>query len=171
MARSNYQYGTSPRKLQPEYRPSRRKINEEEEKRKKEEQIKKAKQKRIELKEQKRRYHINIMIIVGVFIVLFAISYRNSLITEKFNYIQEQKSMLALLEKSNAQLEVSIEESVSLSNVEKEAKERLGMQKLDNSQKVYVNLDKKDYTESVKEEITVDENSNWFMDFFSEIFK
>ena len=37
------------------------------------------------------------------------------------------------------------------------AKERLGMQKLDNSQKVYVNLDKKDYVQSATEEVVIEE--------------
>ena len=170
MATSNYQYETSPRKLQPEYRPNRRKKFEEE-KKQKEEQLKRAKQKRIELQQRKRKYHKKIGIIIGVFLVLLAISYRNSLITEKFNEIQDQKSQLAMLDKTNSQLEVSIEESISLNNVEKEAKDKLGMQKLENDQKVYVNLDKKDYTESAKDEITTDDNANWFENFINKIFK
>lgn len=170
MATSNYQYETSPRKLQPEYRPNKRR-NFEEERKQKEEQLKRAKQKRIELQQRKRRYHKNIGIIIGVFLVLLAISYRNSLITEKFNEIQDQKSQLAMLDKTNSQLEVSIEESISLNNVEKEAKDKLGMQKLENDQKVYVNLDKKDYTESVKDEIATDDNTNWFANFINKIFK
>ncbi len=40
------------------------------------------------------------------------------------------------------------------------AKEKLGMQKLENSQKVYVNLPKKDYIESASEEVVVQEELN-----------
>ena len=40
---------------------------------------------------------------------------------------------------------------MNISNIEKEAKEKLGMQKLTNSQKVYINLDKKDYVKSLQE--------------------
>ena len=36
------------------------------------------------------------------------------------------------------------------------------MQKLDSSQKVYVNLDKKDYVEPASEEIVIEEDTNWF---------
>ena len=46
--------------------------------------------------------------------------------------------------------------------VERFAKEKLGMQKLDNSQKVYVSLPKKDYIEPAVEKVTIEENQNIF---------
>ena len=36
------------------------------------------------------------------------------------------------------------------------------MQKLDNSQKIYVSLNKKDYVEPASEEVVMNESSNWF---------
>ena len=52
---------------------------------------------------------------------------------------------------------------MNLSNIEKLAKEKLGMQKLDNSQKVYVSLPKKDYVEPAVEEVKLDDTEeNWF---------
>ena len=36
------------------------------------------------------------------------------------------------------------------------------MQKLDNSQKVYVSLDKEDYVEPASEEVIMEEEKNWF---------
>ena len=36
------------------------------------------------------------------------------------------------------------------------------MQKLNNSQTVYINLPKEDYVESATEEIEKEDNSNWF---------
>ena len=96
--------------------------------------------------------------------LLVTISYRNSQINEKFNEVQDLKQQLASLEKENEQLEVSIENSLNANNIEKLAKEQLGMQKLTNKQTVNVILPKKDYVEPSKEEITIedDENENWF---------
>ena len=164
MARYGYQYETSPRKIEPEYKPERKEVQ-------KKNKRKEFEQKQNELKHKKRMYHKNIAIIMGVFLVLLAISYRNSLITEKFNHIQKQKNELAAIQKANGQMEVSIEGSLNLNNVEKAAEEKLGMQKLQNEQKVYVDLPKQDYTEVTTKEITEIEESNWFMDFINSIFK
>lgn len=38
----------------------------------------------------------------------------------------------------------------------------LGMKKLDDSQKVYVSLPKKDYVETASEQVVVTEEQNWF---------
>ena len=161
MARYDYQYETSPRKIEPEFEPrNSKKLTKKE-----------LEQKQKELKHKKRMYHKNIAIIMGVFLVLLAVSYRNSLITERFNQIQNQKNELAAIQKANGQLEVSIEGSLNLNNVEKAAKEKLGMQKLQNSQKVYVSLPKQDYTEAVAQEITEEEETNWFMQLINSIFK
>ncbi len=43
-----------------------------------------------------------------------------------------------LLQKENEQLKVNIENSLNLNNIEKAAKEKLGMKKLDNNQKTYM---------------------------------
>ena len=99
---------------------------------------------------------------------MLAISYRSSLINEKFAALQSAKEKLSAIEKTNGQLEVSIESSLNLGNVEESAKEKLGMQKLDNSQKVYVNLDKKDYVETSTEEIKIVEEKE--LSFFEKIF-
>ena len=165
MAR-NYQYGTSPRKIEPSYRPRKKTTQKEKIIKPNEEQ-----QKINNLKAEKRRYHKNIAMIVSIFLILLAVSYRNSLITERFNEIQDKKSELAAIEKTNGQLEVSIESSLNLSNVEKTAKESLGMNKLSDKQKVYVTLPKKDYIETSTESIKIDEESNWFKSLINKIFK
>ena len=90
------------------------------------------------------------------------ISYRNSKINESFNKNAGLKQSLAVTQKENEQLQVNIENSLNLSNIEKIAKEKLGMQKLDNSQKVYVSLPKKDYIEPAVEKVTIEENQNVF---------
>lgn len=165
MARS-YQYGTSPRKIEPNYRPRKKTTQKEKIIKANEEQ-----QRLNNLKAEKRRHHKNIAMIVGVFLILLAISYRNSLITEKFNEIQDKKSELAAIEKTNGQLEVSIESSLNLGNVEKEAKKSLGMNKLSDKQKVYVTLPKKDYIESTTESVKIEEEVNWFQSLINKIFK
>lgn len=160
----DFDYGTSPRKIEPEYRRVKRKkvdiqkqlkINE--------------KQKREALKLEKRAHNKNILYVFAVFFILLAISYRSSLINEKFSQLQSSKNELAAIEKTNGQLEVSIETSLNLSNVENSAKEQLGMKKLDNSQKVYVTLDKKDYVESGIEDIKKESNLKWYENIIDKI--
>lgn len=174
MARSMYQYETSPRKIQPDYTPRHRDTRKKDNKKSEEEQLKELeekKQRQNALKLEKRRHHKNIAVIVGLFLMLLTISYRNSLITERFNEIQSKKSQLAAVEKTNGQTEVSIESSLNLKNVEESAEKKLGMQKLENDQKIYVTLPKKDYTEAATPEIEVETETNWFKSLISKIFK
>ena len=108
------------------------------------------------------------------FIMLFTISYRNSLINENYNKKENIKSQVSAMQKENEQLKVSIENSLNLSTIEKAAEEKLGMRKLDNSQKVYVDLQKKDYIEPATEEIIIEENTSFFnkiLTRISELFK
>ena len=91
------------------------------------------------------------------FMILLAISYRNSVINEKFTKIKELKSNLSTLQKENEQLEANIESSLNLKTIEQSARDTLGMQKLDNSQSVYINLPKQDYIEPAVEEINKEE--------------
>lgn len=146
---SAYNYGTSPRKLQPEYTPNTKKktkVNKKPNNQKEKIQKEKEKQK---IEEQARKKHQRKMIIcIGIgFIILFAISYRNSKIDEGFSKIQKLKNQLSIIQKENEQLQVSIENGSNLNNLEQSAKEMLGMQKLTNKQSVYVNLPKVDYIE------------------------
>ncbi len=157
MEKFGYEYGATPRKLEPEYGSRRIKKSEEEIRK----QIKiNEKQKREALKMEKKKHNKNVAFVAAIFLILLTISYRSSLINERFNEIQGSKEKLASIQKTNGQLEVSIESSLNLSNVEKSAKERLGMQKLDNGQKVYVTLDKKDYVEGSTEDIDITSDSD-----------
>ena len=117
------------------------------------------------MKLEKKKHNNNVVYINAIFLILLAISYRSSLINERFSAIQKDKETLSSLQKTNDQLEVSIESSLNLKNVEEVAKDKLGMQKLENDQKVYVNLDKKDYVEASSEDIEIEtkEDTNWFM--------
>ena len=163
----NYEYGTTPKKV---------KTYEKEKKQNKyNEQLETNKRQKLEaMKLEKKKHNQNVAFIIAVFLILLVISYRSSLINEKFSDIQKNKTALASLQKTNDQLKVSIEESLNLKNVEATAKEKLGMQKLDNEQKVFVSLDKKDYLVASNEEINIvqnEEETNWIIKLFNKIFK
>ena len=90
---------------------------------------------------------------------------------ERFNQIQNKKQELSSIQKSNGQTEVSIESSLNLKNLENSAKDKLGMQKLENDQKVYVELPKKDYTESATPEVEEEKKPSWIQSIISKFFK
>ncbi len=160
MAYNNrYQYETSPRKLQPEYEPRPKKYPKKSTARKM--QVPNKKVKPQSKKHLKSKAKVMAYVMIG-FIILFAISYRNSVINEKFSEIKTLKSNLATIQKENEQLEVNIENNLNLKTVEQSAKELLGMQKLENSQTVYISLPKEDYIEPASEEILKEDNSSWF---------
>ncbi|MBO4815692.1 MAG: hypothetical protein J5507_01885 [Clostridia bacterium] len=162
---NKYQYETSPRKLEPEYTPYRnpykskkttaRKLNSKKE----QERIK-------ELKKQKSRV---IKYLTIGFLILFAISYRNSKIDENFAKVQNLKEELTEVKKQNAQLEVSIENGLNLNNLEQEAKEQLGMQKLNPKQTIYITLPKSDYIEPAAEEVIIEKNNTKMQDIINKI--
>lgn len=153
---ARYQYETSPRKIQ-QYEKNDRKN-------KKIEVVKELPKKEIKVSKEQKRKHKNVTLLVVVaFATLLTISYRNTQINEEFTEMQNKKAELASLQKENEQLQVTIENSLNLSNIEKQAKEKLGMQKLTNKQTVYVNLPKKDYVESATEKVEINyDNKNWF---------
>ena len=160
MAYNRYQYETSPRKLQPEYEPRVKKYPKKSTARKPQQKKNNTVKinepaKRIKTKAKtKMKSEAKVIIYVAIgFIILFAISYRNSLINERFSEVKELKANLAQVEKKNEQLEVNIENNLNLKTIEQSAKELLGMQKLETSQTVYVKLQKQDYVEPASEEI------------------
>ena len=166
MARTGYQYGTSPRKLEPDYtrkpKPKRKQLKVVEDIPR--QQIKVS-------KEQRKRQMKTTVTVVGLFLLLLTISCRNSQIDKQFNQIQNKKKQLAALQKDNEQLKVSIENSINISNIEKVAKEELGMQKLTSQQTVYVTLPKKDYVETESEKVVKTETKTWWQNLADKILK
>lgn len=65
------------------------------------------------------------------------------------------------VEKENAQLEVSIESSLNLTNIEQQAKSLLGMQKLTSRQTEYIELPKTDYIEPAAENVVLEEEKGF----------
>lgn len=160
-AKAFYQYETSPRKLEPEYKPKRKKTNTKSNNDKT--QVKKTnlqikKEKELKNKEFKAKFIIYMLLMFSAF---FVITYRNSQIDESFMKVKSMQAELALLQKENEQLKVSIENSFNLSTIEQQAKELLGMQKLEDSQKEYITLPKKEFIEPVSEKIIIQED-NWY---------
>ena len=117
MVRSRYEYGTNPRKLQPDIQRKR--------------QVEKKRIRVVEdlpkqtikiSKSQKERQIKLTLLVVGIFILLLTISYRNSQINEKFNRVQTLKRELSSIEIENEQLKVIIENSFNLNTIQKLAK-------------------------------------------------
>ncbi len=169
-----YQYETSPRKIKPDYSKPKKKTNQynksktkpQVSKIKKQEEINKAKKKQ---EEQKVKNALIAKTKVAVFfkcailfIIVFFMLFMNSRISESFSQIQNLKFQITELQKANDQLEINIQNSLNLNNVEQKAKELLGMQKLSNKQTSYISLSKKDFVEPRTEKVIIEEETNWF---------
>lgn len=167
MVQEKYQYGTTPRKLDPDYTKTTKRTQ----KRKQLKIVEELPRQQIKVSKEQRKRQLKMTITVaGLFLLLLTISCRNSQIDKQFNQIQEQKKQLAALQKENEQLKVSIENSLNLNNVEKVAKEELGMQKLSSKQTVYITLPKKDYVESASEKVLIEEEKSWWEKLTDKIF-
>lgn len=157
-----YQYETSPRKLEPEY--------EEPKVRHSKKSTARRMTRQEEMKKKRKLQRRIIFYIVICFSGLFVISYRYSKIDDTYSVLQKEEAKLALLEKETMQLEVNIENSLNLTNIEQEARERLGMQKLNPEQVLYVALPKTDHVETSSEQVrSSDLKENWFTKIINKI--
>lgn len=154
---SKYQYETSPRKLEPDYMPKKKVAPKKTSAKVKKKSTGKRKAKKQENVEKK----VVKYLAIG-FAIVFAIAYRNSKIDESFAKMQRLKTELSEVEKQNVQLEIAIENSMNLNNLEQQAKELLGMQKLSNKQTVYVDFPKEDYIEAASEKVIIENNNSIF---------
>ena len=153
MANSRYQYETSPRKLEPDYKRKKQKKNIK--------VVKEQPKNKSKISKEQKKNQVKMTVgIIGIFLLLLTISCRNSQIDKQFTNIQNQRKELSSLQKENEQLKVNIENSLNLNNIEKVAKEELGMQKLTSSQTVYVSLPKKDYVEAASEKVNIEEDES-----------
>ena len=156
-----YEYETSPRKLEPDYETTSNK------KTKTRKKVKNSKNSSANYSRKTAKYIVEI---IFAFAILLTISYRYAIINAKFTAKENLKSELADIQKQNDQLQVSIEKGTNINNIEQQAKEKLGMKKLDNSQKVYVSLPKEDYIESSTEEVTTGEEETWWQALMNDLF-
>lgn len=166
---SRYQYETSPRKLEPTKVPQKKpyppKKTSTKSDKQKQEEISKARN-----ADAKKKAKMVFYLVLG-FSVLFAIGYRNTQINEAFTEKQNLEKQISQVKKENEQLEVNIQNSLNLTQIEALAKEKLGMQKLTSKQTVYIDLPKKDYIEPASEEIVMTEEKHGVIGTIIEIVK
>lgn len=166
---NRYQYETSPRKLEPVKNPRRNvpapKKTTTKSTRKSAEELKRTKK-----LENYQKIKMVMYLALG-FGVLLMIGYRNSQINEAFTQNQKLEKQISAVQKENEQLEVNIQNSLNLSQIEQEAKERLGMQKLNSKQTTYIQLPKKDYVEAATEHVVIQEPSESIIDTIVSWFK
>ncbi len=153
---NKYQYETSPRKLEPEYTPIKHPYKAKKTTARK---VKKTSNNNRAKQLRKQQNQAIKYLLIG-FAIVFGICYRNSQIDENFAKVQDLKEEVAEVEKQNAQLEISIENGLNLNNLEQEAKEKLGMQKLNSKQTRYITLPKSDYIEPAAEQVVIEEKED-----------
>ena len=123
-----FEYETSPRKIRPEFEretyykvpEARKKVNTQSQKK----TVKKAN------KVEHSMVFKYCAISMCIFTILLALIYSDSRVDEAFSKIQTLKTEMSKLQKENDQLEIGIQNSLNLNNIEQAAKEMLGMQKL-----------------------------------------
>ncbi len=168
MATRNYQYETSPRKYEPEYKDKTKRKKSKKAKTSK--KVVKKKQSRLE------NFKFRFMCILNAVVflsIVFIISSRSALITQSFAEIQSLKTKISEIQKENDQLEINIQNSLNLNSIEQTAKDMLGMQKLTNKQTIYLSLPKKDYIEPSTEKVILEEKVSiidWICNFIGDIF-
>ena len=101
---------------------------------------------------------MQVVLVIAVFGMLLAVSYREISIMEMFNHKKDMESQLAVVEKENGQVQKSIKEEESKldwNEIKRRATDELGMQTKVGTP---VNLEKADnvetYTKMIKEEKT-----------------
>lgn len=158
MPRNLYQYGTSPRKYEPDYTVVRKPVN----KKKKtqveannKKSVKETKNKNIQVGKHRALYVVTVLAIFGM---LLTLSYREIAIMEMFNKKKNLENNLAVIEKENGQVEKSVKEvesALDWNSIQQKATEQLGMQKKSG---IPVDLEKSDNVETtnklIKEEST-----------------
>ena len=166
MASYGYQYGTSPRKLEPEVRTPKKTMKKPaaSKKTKKTKTTKAAtskkqkdKVKAKELRMAKTNFAVLMIVFLGCILLLM---YRNVKIRESYAGVQALTKDISSLEKENGQLSVQIQNGLNLNNIEGMAASSLGMQKLSSKQTVYINLDTKGYTEISQKSLTKEKKTS-----------
>lgn len=135
MPRASYQYGTSPRKYEPEYTPrttkktvSKTTVKQENKKSDAKKRIAKQKAKKAQ---ERKKQTMQVIVVIAIFGMLLALSYREITIMEMFDQKKDMETQLATIQKENGQVEKSIREQenkLNWSEIKKTASEQLGMQ-------------------------------------------
>ena len=141
MPMNSYQYGTSPRKYEPDYTEVKVKKVKIEKKLEKKKVNPKAK--------QGKNRALQVVIVLAIFGMLLTVSYREISIMEMFNQKKDLENNLAVVQKENGQ----VEKTLDWNSIQQKATEALGMQK---KAGVPIELNKSDNVETtsklIKEE-------------------
>ena len=115
MSRSSYQYETSPRKYEPDYDIPRKRTQQTRRKNstKKTTAKKQTIKTNYQIKKEKKKIEMlnhvkQILIVIGIFIMLLIVSFREISIMEMFNNKKKMENELALIQKENGQVEKDI---------------------------------------------------------------
>lgn len=100
-------------------------------------------------KNQVALYRAVVAVVLAVFIAASALIYINVMILRATSEIEELENNLAIVIDQNKQKEMEINKNLDLNVIEKRAIEKLGMQKPDNSQIVYIDVKKGMRSEAV----------------------
>ena len=134
----SYQYETSPRKVRPEYdkpkktssynknktksKPKAKKVTTK----KKENIVENSKKKQEDLKSKNAlitRAKVSLFLkCMILFAIMFFMVYRNSKISESFSQIQALQAQITEIQKENDQIEINIQNSINLNNIEENIK-------------------------------------------------
>ena len=158
MARTSYQYETSPRKYEPEY--TTRKITKKQAPKVSKKEIEKRLEKeRAKKAEERKKKAKQIFAVAFVFVMLLSLSYREIQIMEMFDQKKEQEDKLALIQKENGQIEKNIKEEESKlewNTIKQRATEELVMEVKTG---IPINLERTDNVETENKYIKEDETS------------
>lgn len=163
MPRASYQYGTSPRKYEPEY-TSRKKTTKTTAKKTGTKKVQKSPEKKIEKQkapkaQEKKNKLAQVVVVLAAFGMLLTLSYREIAIMEMFNQKKDLENQLAVIEKENGQVEKSIKEvesTLDWNSIQQKATNELGMQKKAGTP---VDLNKSDNVETSSKFIQEQETS------------
>ena len=182
MPRNSYQYGTSPRKYEPEYtrttttaKRTKNPIKQVIRKENKNKVNTKMKEKTVQnrtgpkcavsktepvpnVQEGKSRA-LQVVIVFAIFGMLLTVSYREITIMEMFNQKKNLENNLSVIQKEDGQVEKSIKEvesTLDWNSIQQKAAEQLGMQKKAGTP---VDLDKTDNVETSNKLIKNDKSS------------
>lgn len=169
MPRASYQYGTSPRKYEPDYTPrktSRKTTNKitankkvSKKAPKKSDAKKRIEKQKAQKAQERKSKTLQVVVVIAIFGMLLALSYREITIMEMFNQKKNLENQLATIQKENGQIEKSIREEESKLNwneIKAKASEQLGMQA---KTAIPIDLEKSDNVE-IKSEFIKEEKTN-----------
>ena len=155
MARTSYQYETSPRKYEPEY--TTRKITKKQAPKVSKKEIEKRLEKeRAKKAEERKKKAKQIFAVAFVFVMLLSLSYREIQIMEMFDQKKEQEDKLALIQKENGQIKKEEESKLEWNTIKQRATEELGMEVKTG---IPINLERTDNVETENKYIKEDETS------------